>query len=356
MNVLLKIITTVLTVCCIVVAVALLCFSLTEYRPEPTETLEIPDQWTLGTALHYGESCRIMTWNIGYCGRGREAASKWVDGLDVKGMSTETVNRHCNRICHVINRQDADITLIQMADHRSARSFYIDQTKQIKGQLSPGVYTPDHRAFVPYPWPMVGNIHSGSLTLSSHKILAATRERLPESKGWPARLFYSKPCVLKTELALEDGSILAVMNVHLPQIGRDRDASAAMWKSLSERIASERQAGHAVILGGSFSHVLDPFPVTTEGAKALADLVPLALPVEFIPGDLHYVPVSNETPTARSLNQPYKAGGDGVMTYICDGFFVSDDIIVESCQVQDLGFEDSDHNPVILNFTLSPQN
>ena len=58
-------------------------------------------------------------------------------------------------------------------------------------------------------------------------------------------------------------------------------------------------------------------------------------------------------PTCRLLNQPYDPA-DTVNTqyYAIDGFLVSPNVEVSAVKTLDLGFENSDHNPVLLTVSL----
>ena len=56
--------------------------------------------------------------------------------------------------------------------------------------------------------------------------------------------------------------------------------------------------------------------------------------------------------TARLNNKPYKKGSENTYYYIIDGFVVSDNIKVNEIKVNDLDFQNSDHNPVVLKFEL----
>ena len=59
------------------------------------------------------------------------------------------------------------------------------------------------------------------------------------------------------------------------------------------------------------------------------------------------------TPSCRLLNQPYDpADTANTQYYVIDGFFLSPNVRVESVETVDLGFENSDHNPVRLVVTL----
>ena len=60
-------------------------------------------------------------------------------------------------------------------------------------------------------------------------------------------------------------------------------------------------------------------------------------------------------PTCRLLNQPYDPA-DTVNTqyYVIDGFILSPNVELESVETLSLGFENSDHNPVLLRVSLTP--
>ena len=60
-------------------------------------------------------------------------------------------------------------------------------------------------------------------------------------------------------------------------------------------------------------------------------------------------------PTCRLLNQPYNpADTENTQYYVIDGFIVSPNVSVEAVETVDLGFENSDHNPVCMTVDLVP--
>ncbi len=59
-------------------------------------------------------------------------------------------------------------------------------------------------------------------------------------------------------------------------------------------------------------------------------------------------------PSCRLLNMPYQgADADTFQYYLIDGFIVSNNITVKECKTQDLGFVNSDHNPVVMELKLN---
>ena len=60
------------------------------------------------------------------------------------------------------------------------------------------------------------------------------------------------------------------------------------------------------------------------------------------------------TPTCRLLNQPYDPSDTaGTQYYVIDGIIASPNVKVDSVETVDAQFENSDHNPVRLSFSLS---
>ena len=70
-------------------------------------------------------------------------------------------------------------------------------------------------------------------------------------------------------------------------------------------------------------------------------------------GDDFNLLMDSDVPSCRSLDQPYAgADQDTFQYYIIDGYIVSNNIEVSSVETQDLGFVNSDHNPVVLKARL----
>ena len=63
--------------------------------------------------------------------------------------------------------------------------------------------------------------------------------------------------------------------------------------------------------------------------------------------------MDNTHPTCRSLDKPYAGSDkDTFQYYMIDGFIVSDNITVLSCETLNYGFKNTDHNPVYMQFKL----
>ena len=66
--------------------------------------------------------------------------------------------------------------------------------------------------------------------------------------------------------------------------------------------------------------------------------------------------MDDSIPTCRSLYKPY-VGNDTSYTsfqhYMLDGFITSNNITVNSLETLDLGFKNTDHNPVVMKINLN---
>ena len=58
------------------------------------------------------------------------------------------------------------------------------------------------------------------------------------------------------------------------------------------------------------------------------------------------------TPSCRSLDRAYDPNDPEFQYYVLDGFILSNNLKVESFETVDLGFENTDHNPLRLKVTL----
>ena len=63
--------------------------------------------------------------------------------------------------------------------------------------------------------------------------------------------------------------------------------------------------------------------------------------------------MDTKTPSCRSLDKPLETlDTNKFQFYIIDGFIVSSNVEVTSLETKQMGFENTDHNPVVLKFKL----
>lgn len=342
-----------LAVLCAVLAVVLVGFLyivVNEYSPADVETLEIRGDDN-GVFLPADETLRIVSWNIGYCGLG-EGSDFFMDGgTNVKSANEATVNKYLGGVKDFLSESGADLIMLQEVDTDSARTYHIDMTAPLAAGNS--VHALNYSCvFVPIPLPPIGQVNSGLFTTADYTISQAERISLPCPFSWPVSAANLKRCLLVSYLPI-DGSDkqLVLVNLHLEAYD-DGEGKIAQTKQLRDFVQAEYEKGNYVIAGGDFNQIfpdgLDAFP------NEHGDLwSPGILDETMLPGEGWQFAYDLDTPSCRLLNQPYDpADTENTQYYVIDGFILSPNVQLETLDCVDLGFENSDHNPVVMEVKL----
>lgn len=334
-----------------VVAVMLAFLTITEYRPADVEDATVLSS-DGGSTLKAGDTISVLTWNIGYAGLGAES-DFFMDGGDgVADANRQTVNRYLDGIESTVSSPEnkADITLFQEVDTNSSRTYHIDESAALAGANSTFA-TNFSVAYIPYPIPPIGKVHSGLLVDSDYAIESAERIALPCPFKWPVRLGNLKRCLLVNYIPIENSDkYLVVVDLHLEAYD-DGSGKAAQTAVLRDFLESEYEEGNYVIAGGDFNQefpgALDAYPNTHPDLWS-----PGTLDASMIPDGFTFA-YDTSTPSCRLNNQPYDAS-DTVNTqyYVIDGYILSPNVSLDSVSTLDEGFQNSDHNPVRMTVTL----
>lgn len=325
--------------------------TVTEFKPAPTEALSFFDMPAQPLpALKEGQNLRILSWNIGYAGLGAESDFFMDGGANSMSADKLTVQRYLAGIGAQLGVGDYDMVILQEVDTDSRRTFGINETEALS--VGQSVHALNYSCpFVPIPWPPIGKVHSGLMTSSEYRIDEAERVSLPCPFSWPLSTANLKRCLLVSRLPVEgSGKELVLVNLHLEAYD-DNTGKIAQTRQLMDLLREEYEKGNYVIAGGDFNQTfpgsLDVFPMIDPEYWQ-----PGVLENEALPEGFSYV-YDLQTPSCRLLNQPYDPADTAhTQYYIIDGFLVSDNVTVNSAETLDLGFENSDHNPVSLNVAL----
>ena len=346
------------TIFCLILFVILFFVYLTivEYRPKNIENVP----FTSGNQkLQKNKQLSIMSWNIGYCGLGKDEDFFMDGGQKVHPDSKKVVENYFQGIAKTIDETAADLYFIQEVDVKSSRTWKINQFEALKESTKlGGSFAYNYKCnFVPYPIPPMGRVESGFATFSDFETTSAQRYALPVPFKWPVRLANLKRCILAeripvyTEDGTPTGNELVLANFHLEAFDNG-EGKIAQTKALKEFIDSEYAKGNYVIAGGDFNQ---NFP----GAKAY----PVLNPETWKPGKLEedmldegwQFAFDDSKPTCRANGAPYNdenAKAHNWQYFVIDGFIISPNIEKISVQVLDKDFQNSDHNPVYMNFIL----
>lgn len=322
----------------------------TEFKPSDVQDAAV----TLGQqeTLRTGQSVRIMTFNTGYAGLDSTQDFFMDGGKNVNPAGgSEQVKKNMAAILEVIQRENAQFCLLQEVDQRSARTGKIDQTAYYQQHTGMNAaYAVNYQCeFVPFPWPPIGKVQSGLLTLTSCQPTQAQRHSLPVPFSWPVRVANLKRCLLVERIPVADsGHELVLINLHLEAYD-DGAGKAAQTAQLLDFIRAEYEQGNYVIAGGDFNQTFDGaqhFGGSWEGRWT-----PGVFSQDALPDGISLV-YDAALPTCRSLDQAYTGDRENHTFYLIDGYIVTDNVQVDAVRTLDLDFAASDHNPMVLEATL----
>lgn len=333
----------------LVIAVGILTFlTVREYRPDKIETLEAKSgQKTLGE----GSTFSLLTYNTGYAGLSKDEDFFMDGGKKVQPDSKQLVQNNLKGIVKILKEQQTDAYFLQEVDLDSKRSYHIDEMKYYEDQLGiPGIFAYNFKCdYVPYPFPMIGKVNSGLVTLSSYQVSEASRIALPESFSWPVKTCNLKRCMLETRIPI-DGTEkeLVLINFHLEAYDSG-EGKIAQSKMLAETLKEEAEAGNYVIAGGDFNQTfkgMDTYPIHNK-----ENWIPGEMKEEDLPEGFHFA-VADNVPTCRLLNAPYSGNYEDSQVYVIDGYIVSENLEITNVENVDVGFKYTDHQPVRLEVRL----
>ncbi len=350
----LYIILIILAVCAGAFAVLILVLTITEYKPADKESLAV--EGTAEDMPSAGDSLRVMTWNVGYGALGDNADFFMDGGKSVVTASKDRVNENMAGIIDEVKAADPDVAFFQEVDTDADRSYRINEADLVTSAFPAFDNTFAYNfkvLFIPYPIPPMGHESAGILTMSRFDITSADRIQLPCPFKYPVRLGNLKRCLAINRIPLKDSDKeLVMVNLHLEAYDSG-EGKKAQTEMLRDYLQAEMDAGNYVIAGGDFNQIFssaDKAYPELDGTWHAGELDTSAFDSRWS------FLMDTGVPSCRSLDKAYE-GADTDPTafqyYSIDGFIVSDNVKVETVETQDLSFKNADHNPVVLDVTLS---
>lgn len=323
--------------------------TISEFRPNEVSIINTEGQ--SDKILHDSIEISLLTWNIGYAGLGEEMDFFYEGGKMVR--PTEDLNtKYLSGIERFIsNMQDVDFLLFQEVDFKSKRSYSTNQYQRIKNILPE--YNPvkayNYKSwFVPMPLtePM-GNVLSGMATFSKFKALEAKRIATPGSHVWPKKLFMLKRCFIYSKYRVADGKDLIIINLHNSAFDDESKLRKVELEMLKQLLIDEYKKGNYVIAGGDWNQ--NPVGFKENSFRKYLSKPNWPIETDYLPAD--WVWASDfSTPTNRGVQFPFDI--NKTETTILDFFVTSPNVRAIKVKTFDLGFEDSDHHPVMLRVKL----
>lgn len=332
----------------VVIASVLVFYTVQEYRPSEIENIEVKSE---GESLSVNQTLKILSMNTGYAGLDKSQDFFMDGGTGVRPESEDIVKQNMKGITDILKTNQSDVYFLQEVDLNSKRSYNINQIEYYENQLGlNGLFARNFKvSYVPYPWPPIGKVDSGIMTMSQFNISSASRISLPESFSWPVKTANLKRCMLETRIPIEDSDKeLVLINFHLEAYDSG-EGKIAQTRMLAEKLKTEYDKGNYVIAGGDFNQ-------TFEGSKEYPIVdkegwVPGIISKNDLPEHFDFA-IGDQYPTCRLLNHPYTGNYKTSQVYIIDGFIVSDNIQVENVENINCDFEYTDHQPVQLEVKL----
>lgn len=350
MKILKKILTAVEIIIIVLVLgfIGLIVYALiSDYKPEEKETIAQSDNPSI---LQDSISITLLTWNIGYAGLDKEM-DFFYDG----GTKVITPEANCREniaeIGNYLKKNDTiDFIILQEVDRKSKRSYKIDEFADISEKLTgyKSFFAKNYDVFfVPRPLsnPM-GKVVSGIATFSKYTPGSSVRFSLPGDFGFPTQLFYLDRCFMVNRYKMTNSKELVLINTHNEAFD-EGDIRRAQMEMLKGFIINEYNSGNYIIAGGDWNQCPPGFkPAFQENQVNTAQMV---MESDYLPTGWIYV-FDPESPSNRSVVAAYDPST--TTTTVIDFFILSPNLEPVSVKCLNLGFEYSDHNPVIVQVKL----
>ncbi|MFB0919759.1 MAG: endonuclease/exonuclease/phosphatase family protein [Oscillospiraceae bacterium] len=333
------------------------------YRIDDNTQLEINNP--SAEVLQSGVSYKALTYNIGFGAYNHDFSffmdsGTMLDGTKVQGTMSRAQSKdiemaNTDGALQVTQSQNADFYLMQEVDTKSTRSFKVNQ-RSILEQGFPdfgSVYAVNfHSSYMMYPLSEPhGSVLSGLLTMSRYSVDEAVRRSYPVDKSFFTKFFDLDRCFTLLRLPVDNGKELVLINSHMSAYDKGGTIRAEQLKLLNDVMAEEYAKGNYVIVGGDFNHALCD-TISTFASQQLVPSWVFPLEKSDITKGFSVVKADNisDVPTCRSTDMPYEKGVNYAV--VIDGFIVSDNVTASALNI-DTDFEYSDHNPVLLTFSLN---
>jgi endonuclease/exonuclease/phosphatase family metal-dependent hydrolase len=323
---------------------------LTNFRPDD---IEAPEFVVTGSTIDsMPDTLSFVTWNLGYGGLGREM-DFFFDGGKFTRPDEIVYRKYWSGITdQLATFHHFDFIMLQEVDFHSRRSYFDDQWQELldlfPGHSATGVVNYDVM-FVPAPLlnPM-GRVLSGMALMSRAQPVSSERVALESEYSWPQTLFMPDRCFIINRYALNGERELVVINTHNSAFD-----SGELRKTQMERLKAvmldEYEKGNYVVAGGDWNLNPPLFRYYKINTGDLGIEIEPEFDQDFFP-DGWYWAFYRYTPTNRSLVEPYLRSRTN--TTVIDFFIISPNIRYTWLNTLDLGFENSDHHPVVMKVVL----
>ena len=319
----------------------------------PPEKTSIAAEGNPKNELKQDETYTIYNWNIGYAGLGSESNFFYDGGKMVRPKQT-MVDKYFSGILNKVEEwKDADFIFLQEVDINSKRSYQLAESQLLNEKLitffsSIAINYQLNYIPIPITKPM-GKVKSGIITYGKMKPTENVRFQFPSKFPWPKNLFMLDRCMLFQRYPLANKKELIIINHHLSAYDNTGTLKAAEMDYLKKLVLKEYEKGNYVVVGGDWNQCPPDFDPYTKMSKEEADYDQSNIAKDFMPSDWTWA-YDKSVNTNRKLVTEYQP--NITFTTIIDFYLLSPNIEVKTIEGIELGFENSDHQPVKLVFSL----
>ncbi|MFT4090275.1 MAG: endonuclease/exonuclease/phosphatase family protein [Asticcacaulis sp.] len=290
------------------------------------------------------DTLRLTTWNLGYAGLGAEADFVVDGGKMWRPVSRAHVQAHSRHISDWLKHQESDVFLLQEVSQGSL----INRGVRLRAALTAALKAFSPRFCHDLYFHVLGlrfPLGHGLMTLSreagEHRMLSLPSDG-DIASAFVRKLYRSQVLTLKAP----SGVRWVIFNIHLSAFDPEANLRRRQMRVVLEAAQAEYVRGARVIIGGDWNQRLAQYDLShstrPEDLEWLTDFDITALPEGW------QIACDATTPSFRTNDQPYVEGEN--YEGIIDGFVCSPNVEVVKVQGHDLGFVDSDHNPVSALF------
>lgn len=323
----------------------------TMYSPQSVlELSQLSTPATFEKVVPVDKKMSILTWNIGYAGLDASEDFFMNGGKMSMPPDEKVVENNMKAIKGFLSSNRTDFISLQEVDWDAARTYGVNEVKEIADELENyfEYYALNYKVnFVPVPidHPM-GSVTSDIVTLTKYKPFKIQRWAFPGDYAWPVNLFQLKRCFMASWYKTGDSNKnLVFVNLHLSAFDKGGKLRKKQLDYLKGFIIKEYNRGDYVIVGGDWNNMMPGISINhfkfTTPMKYLD--IYISIPKNWAPMGWKWAFDPN-MPSLRSDEKSYVKGEN--FTTIIDGFLVSPNIDIVSVETFDLGFKNSDHNPV----------
>ncbi|MFN8254675.1 MAG: hypothetical protein U0W24_03240 [Bacteroidales bacterium] len=321
---------------------------ITDYSPaEVTDIEQTKDVLLLEDTLEFD----ILNWNIGYCGLDKSMDFFYDGGIHVR-PSRENVVENLNGIQKFLKLNDSvEFILLQEVDLKSKRSYRINEFDSIQNDFN------DYHAylgknydvfFVPTPvTEPYGKVLSGLMSVSKFQPSEVKRYSFPGKYAFPKSLFMLDRCFLVKRFPLKNGKEFILINTH-NEAYDDGSQRKQQMEYLNKFLVKEYDKGNYIVVGGDWNQC-PPEIVPKIDGYIFDTLDYSVVNKKLYPSDWKWV-YKNDIPTNRRVKIPYEQKNTPVT--VIDFFLISPNVENLGINNINLGFENSDHQPVLAKFRL----